>query len=165
MKRVGFSMTEFLLYIGIMTLVMGCATTVLFYDYMHAVKALRSLHEVCMLSAATDVCAHDIYEASDDRDMWYQVDEQMVILRSGKEDVEFALHQSKLIRVAGHYDRAGKHWIKRSISVIATGVTSASFVLIHDTHTTQRIRAVQCAITGSGTPVIRYVALRNGRST
>lgn len=163
MKAVGFSVVEFLLYIGIMTLIMGCTTTALMYNYIGALKAQHVLHDFCMLSTASDVFAHDVYEASDSADAWHQPDAHTLIWRCGTTDVGWTVQKTKLVRLSGTYDKNRQRWVKRTISVMATGITACTFALMPDTQNIRRIHTVCCEFTGQGKPVTRRVTVRIGR--
>ncbi|MFI5332933.1 MAG: hypothetical protein ACHQVS_02405 [Candidatus Babeliales bacterium] len=163
MKIPGFSIIEFLLYIGIVTLIIGCTTTALMYTYSSVVRAHHSLHEMSMLSTACDVFAHDVYEASDARDTWYQPDVHTILFRCGTTDMCWLVKEKKLMRVTGTYDRNSQRWTQRTISVMSTGVTAWACTLIPSLHASDTICAVTCEIAGDDSSVTRYVALRVGR--
>ena len=163
MSKHGFSAVELLLYIAIMTVLMGLTTTAVLYDYMRALAAMRSLHEFSMLSTAQDVFVQDMYCASDHVDAWYQPDDHTIIARCGATDVGWTLKRARLVRASGRYDSNKQRWIKRSASVMATGVTRCMFTLIPDTHNRHRIQVVRCRLTSERNEIIRSVTLRNGR--
>jgi Tfp pilus assembly protein FimT len=163
MNKQGFSTVELLLYIAIMTVLMGLTTTAVLYDYIRALSAMRLLHEFSMLSTAQDVFVQDMYCASDHVDAWYQLDDHTVIARCGATDVGWTLKRARLVRASGTYDRNKQRWIKRSASVMATGVTHCTFTLIPDMHNMHRIQTVRCVLTSERNEITRSVALRNGR--
>lgn len=159
----GFSMTELLLYIAIMTLILGFTTSALVYDYVRSREALQSLHEVCMFSTASDAWAHDMYQALDRKEAWYQPDEHTLIVRSRNNDVAWYIQQETLVRVSGIYNRHAHEWVKKTVNVMATGVTDAFFTCMHDADNAQRVSLVHGEIVGIKSRVTRSVALRNGK--
>ena len=163
MKVMGFSMAEFLLYVCIMTIIMATVTRALVYDYLRSRAALASLHEFCMLSTASDVWVDDMCQASDKKTNWHQSDTQTLIVRCGTRDVSWVLKENTLLRIAGVYDGNKQQWVKKTTSLMATGIRACTFICTPDAHDNHRIHAVHGEIVGAHCNITRSVTLRNGK--
>jgi len=156
MNKLGFSLIECMAYCLLFALLM-----IMLFKFAVAMQ-VRVAHQskagssLTNISAAHDVFAHDMRQASSHKTFWKKTTLNELIWLEGDKDIGWHFSDNKLFRIEGSYSSSLELWTQKTKSLVADNISSAQFLVLTDTDK-RYVTAVQCVFN----EISRITTIRN----
>ncbi len=141
----GFSLIEFALYLGLLTVVVGISFVWLATLSGPVIKKQTILDSLIDLHLARDLMVADIERGTINPQRWKQTRDRLS-WSIGDEDIAWELRNEKLYRTSGNYLVNTGQWSGKKQALMAQGITNF-FAKIERT-TDNAVKAVEVTIVG-----------------